>query len=267
MSLEQLLELYKDDLSEESENCLISREKLDNSMIQLKCGHKFNYESLLKDIYNHKLMFNSFERGMCRLNSFQIRCPYCRTIQNELLPYRENSCRHHGVNFRFGNINYKAKECFFSKLQDQLLDFPSSCGLNIDKTIKCNSINCLFILNSELNNIAKNKFKINFIPFKFCKNHISELKDLLLGKKMVKKHCCYMFLRGKNKGSPCNKKYSINIENEIEDNGFCKIHKKFQLKLEEKVYCKHILLRGKNKGKECGKKIISNSEYCKNHLK
>lgn len=262
MSLEQFLSLYKEEESEEIENCLISGEKLDDSFVQLNCGHKFNYNPIFKDIYNHKIFYNCSERGGSRLNNMQIRCPYCRTIQNQLLPYKKDDCRHHGINFYFGNTSNR--ECFFSKSANLNL-------LNIDKEIKCNTLNKyssnLFQLENKLNNIAKDKFKINFTSFRFCKNHCADLKDLILGKKTIRKQCQYIFIRGKNKGCLCNKNYNYNIESNDIDNGLCKLHSKKNMQNNDIVICKHILLRGKNKGKECGKKASLDSDYCKTHLK
>lgn len=34
--------------------CLITNLPLDDRFVKLKCGHKFNYEPLYKDISNHK---------------------------------------------------------------------------------------------------------------------------------------------------------------------------------------------------------------------
>jgi len=72
--------------------CLITGDKLIDHYVELKCGHKFNYIPLYNDIKNHKLKFNSLESfadGHLTMN--QIRCPYCRSKQDKLLPYIENS--------------------------------------------------------------------------------------------------------------------------------------------------------------------------------
>jgi len=81
--------------------CLISNSKLTTNFVELKCGHKFNYGSLYKDIFNHKKKFNNMEQIKTKLKQNQIRCPYCRNIQDELLPYYENFGypKEHGVNF------------------------------------------------------------------------------------------------------------------------------------------------------------------------
>ena len=88
-------ELYKSlDIEEninkiEADNniCLISNLPLTDKYIKLNCGHKFNYEPLFKDLVNHKSKFNNLEATSGRLNKNEIRCPYCRSKQSEILPY------------------------------------------------------------------------------------------------------------------------------------------------------------------------------------
>ena len=78
--------------NEPTDICLITGDKLTDHYVELKCGHKFNYIPLYNDIKNHKLKFNSLESfadGHLTMN--QIRCPYCRSKQDKLLAYIENS--------------------------------------------------------------------------------------------------------------------------------------------------------------------------------
>jgi len=91
-------ELYKSLDDEENPNkteldnnlCLISKLPLTDNFVKLVCGHKFNYIPLYNDIVNHKLKFNNMEATQGHLRSNQIRCPYCRKVQNGLLPYYDN---------------------------------------------------------------------------------------------------------------------------------------------------------------------------------
>jgi len=79
--------------------CLITNSPLTENFITLECNHKFNYTPLVNDLTNHKYKFNSMERR--RLKPTEIRCPYCRNIQTNLLPYYDNMNvnKIHGVNF------------------------------------------------------------------------------------------------------------------------------------------------------------------------
>jgi hypothetical protein len=91
-------ELYKsldDDESifktEQDNNlCLITNQALTTNYVTMNCGHKFNYIPLFKDIDNHKKNFNNMESSSGRLGKNEIRCPYCRKKQTDLLPYYEN---------------------------------------------------------------------------------------------------------------------------------------------------------------------------------
>ena len=65
--------------------CLISKEVLNDNFITLPCKHTFNYIPLYKEIILQKISVNSLETS--RLMPHQIRCPYCRLIVNNLLPY------------------------------------------------------------------------------------------------------------------------------------------------------------------------------------
>lgn len=70
-------------LDNSDEYCLISNVKLETDHVKLDCGHKFNYECIFKDVVGSK------NRGCMmdyRLQVSQIQCPYCRNIQNTLLP-------------------------------------------------------------------------------------------------------------------------------------------------------------------------------------
>ena len=68
--------------------CLITNKPLTENYITLDCKHTFNYEPLYNDVYQHKYNFYTMEPN--KLKSSQLRCPYCRQVQNKLLPYHEN---------------------------------------------------------------------------------------------------------------------------------------------------------------------------------
>jgi len=94
-------ELYKSldepDDGNELNVCLITNKPLEEDCIALSCNHKFNYDALYNDILNHKKKYNSMERLSVKVT--QIRCPYCRTIQDSLLPEKWGYKNVHGVNF------------------------------------------------------------------------------------------------------------------------------------------------------------------------
>ena len=66
------------------EKCLLTNSPLSRNYITLPCDHKFNYKPLYNEIIHSKnyQKYNKFP-----LKSYQIRCPYCRTKHNKLLPW------------------------------------------------------------------------------------------------------------------------------------------------------------------------------------
>jgi hypothetical protein len=121
-------ELYKsldeDDKNEDEDDnkkCLITNQLLTDRFVKLNCGHLFNYLPLLNDIKNHKEKFNNLEGSHTKLKQDEIRCPYCRNRQTDLLPYYEDlyADKIHGVNciIPFTNnhnyANYKHPNSFY----------------------------------------------------------------------------------------------------------------------------------------------------------
>lgn len=79
--------------------CQITGMPLIDKCVKLNCGHSFNYDAIYTEICKQKFDFHTYsveqlsfaERKKIRdlgINYF-IRCPYCRNIQSELLPYYE----------------------------------------------------------------------------------------------------------------------------------------------------------------------------------
>lgn len=73
-------------IDEDSNFCLITKEKLEPNHITLSCNHKFNYVALYHEVVNQKNKLNNMYE-ITKLLSNQIKCPYCRTTTNKLLPY------------------------------------------------------------------------------------------------------------------------------------------------------------------------------------
>jgi len=92
--------IEEDNNDDDNDMCLISNTILDDFQVKLNCGHKFNYIPLFKDLCNHKKKFNKMESNNM-VKSKEIRCPYCRNRQTELLPFHPelNLPQEHGVNF------------------------------------------------------------------------------------------------------------------------------------------------------------------------
>jgi len=88
-ALKSMQQLQSQSLTHEQlhENaCLITNEPLNAFHVKLTCGHKFNYQPLYQEVIRQKGRFgmhNYYEK----IGIHQIKCPYCRTFTNQLLPY------------------------------------------------------------------------------------------------------------------------------------------------------------------------------------
>lgn len=92
-------ELLKDESSDNTENaCLLTGMPLEKNYIKLQCSHTFNYEALFNEIHSQK-QYNEFNNS--RLNVYSIKCPYCRIVINNLLPYIPiiKNKKLHGINY------------------------------------------------------------------------------------------------------------------------------------------------------------------------
>ena len=75
--------------------CLITKENLADSSITLECNHAFNYEPLFKEVQKQKSCMNHLSniKSSEHKHAFkytQLMCPYCRNIEDTLLPYRDS---------------------------------------------------------------------------------------------------------------------------------------------------------------------------------
>ena len=66
--------------------CLISSMPLETNYINLQCGHSFNYSPIFTEVSRQKKI-NYLETQKIEKN--QIKCPYCRKVQNGLLPFHK----------------------------------------------------------------------------------------------------------------------------------------------------------------------------------
>lgn len=92
--------------------CLISNTELNIDHVKLDCGHKFNYSNIYNEVIYQKTKLST---DTVKLSIRQIKCPYCRNIQNYLLPQIKGYAAIQGVNSPLKycrclyNCNYKLK--------------------------------------------------------------------------------------------------------------------------------------------------------------
>lgn len=102
----------------DSNYCLITGEKLDKNHVTLSCNHTFNFVPLYNEVKMQKLNSSRVHYEYYGLKLNQIKCPYCRTIHNTLLPnilLNDNIKVLRGVNtpakfcMKFHGCSYKYK--------------------------------------------------------------------------------------------------------------------------------------------------------------
>tara|TARA_Y100000992_G_scaffold301412_1_gene272241 strand:- start:816 stop:1448 length:633 start_codon:yes stop_codon:yes gene_type:complete len=173
-SQEYFKKMLDSDSDEEDEigNCLISHEKLEENKVKLSCGHTFNYLPLYKEIYYQKKHRNPAEVVRLRVN--QIKCPYCRTIHNYLIPYKKME----NVSSIYG-VNSPSKYCYYENVCEYVYKRGAKKGENC-------GIRCVDT---------------------FCKTHMKYKKENTIGStnisKVSKEQCNYVLKRGPNKGKKC----------------------------------------------------------------
>ena len=129
--------------SDEDKTCLISGMKLDaENSIELECGHQFNYVPLYNEVVKSKSQ-NGLD--IRKLNVDEVRCPYCRHIQHNLLPFKPamRLKRVHGVNwihvdncFNIPNINVTLKfdgKCHHMKCLGKTYSILITSDSSVDK--------------------------------------------------------------------------------------------------------------------------------------
>ena len=70
---------------DDASRCLISGDPITRNAITLPCGHVFNYIPLYKEVRASKRQYNNYDSDP--VGRFQMKCPYCRQITNNVLPY------------------------------------------------------------------------------------------------------------------------------------------------------------------------------------
>ena len=157
--------------------CLISNETLNDTSITLPCNHSFNYIPLYKEVCRQKYKFNSLE--VKKLRSYEMKCPYCRNVIDNILPYVPNLPDVDKV--KYVNIpskySYYPNKCSYiwksGKRKDTQCGKPClkeycSCHSKYVNTI-VNKNTCKAILKT-----GKNKGKnccLNVFESGFCKKH------------------------------------------------------------------------------------------------
>ena len=132
----------------DQEICLVSQQLLTKSNIKLSCGHKFNYMPLYKEVYKQKQQNQKQQKQIqnfetCNLKINQIKCPYCRKVSDNILPYIQSECieKMYGINYPFKFCMKNVVECDWMQKnkvkcckEAQFINDNSYCKLHFIKT-------------------------------------------------------------------------------------------------------------------------------------
>jgi len=245
--------------------CLITNQPLENYSVKMKCGHKFNYLPLYKYLINYKQKFNSMESSKQKLDINEIRCPYCRFRQNELLPYYDDIC---GVK-KINGINNE----FVKNVYNIGIKNPSCC----------------YHIYNDSNDTICGKYFTGQLPDKykekdqgyFCHSHIKKTIQTIEKEEKEKMKKQIMFekqkiIEQKNKEKEEIKKIKLELKNAKPQLSKKKSNQKPKLTpndTEENIviesnttliFCQSIVKSGYNKGNHCSFKIHQNG-LCKRH--
>lgn len=171
---------------ENSKICLISHKPLKDDYITLECKHKFNYEYIYNELKNQKITYNKYETQQLRIH--QLKCPYCRNIQNKILPYLENK---NDIFPKVYGVNYPNKHCMLvneceyvfkigkRKGQRCLKDCHTKmCNFHSKNKIIKNYNTCSAVLKSGKRKGDKCSYKASINSI-FCLKHKSKKKDII----------------------------------------------------------------------------------------
>jgi hypothetical protein len=199
--IEDNLDFYKlleedDELDYNDANkCLITHDPLDNTAVTLRCNHSFNYMPLYKYVSNFKSRFNNMEQKSLKVS--QIMCPFCRQVQNELLPLPPegtNASTIHGVNAIEYSSILKGTCCY------------TETGVGSEEESSC---------------VHKFVYLAHYDNKTYCFEHRGVMKKRWEKEQKKKHKCTYLFTRGVNKGIVCGKTITQNISC-----GLCVTHSK-----------------------------------------
>lgn len=102
LNMELNMELNMNIQNDEDNKCMLTYQNLTENFITLPCKHRFNYIPLYNEVCT-KLASNNYDSD--KLHNNEIRCPYCRTKFDKLLPY----IKYNGIEKKNG-VNWPEKD-------------------------------------------------------------------------------------------------------------------------------------------------------------
>jgi hypothetical protein len=284
-----LLKSLDEDTDDDELMCKISGIPLEEKAVTLECNHKFNYEPLYKEICRQKFDFKTYDiyllskKEQLKMRELKvdyfIKCPYCRSVQFNILPYYEELGldKIYGINTldeTFGMKKQYINTNILYGSDDYTIYYY---GKPFKKGICCEN---------ENNFVCKSKY-VACIPnteLSYCTFHYrSGLKKYKLKQKQQKKE-----EKNKLKEDNLKARQKLFEEKNLQraEKGLPPLKSLPRLKpvvenivtpglpigqyvpedeQNEVKGCKQILKTGPNKGKICGCKKIYKDDVCKRH--
>jgi hypothetical protein len=184
--------------------CLITNVPLNLFHVALECGHKFNYEPLYQEVLRQKgrLGIHNYHE---KIGIYQVKCPYCRTLTNRLLP----CVGQHPVIKRLVGVNAPAAMCM-----------P---GIECSHHIKC-EVNAFYEHESKPYCLRHYKIALKTKPKPASTKPKSKSKSKSKSEsESDPAKCAAEIQTGKNKGRRCN----LNVPTESNSQPpLCKKHSK-----------------------------------------
>jgi hypothetical protein len=214
----------------------------------------------------------------CALKNKEIRCPYCRTIHKELLPYVDGYQKVHGVNFYdetqdatnyIYHSEFKQGVCAYAPTSlnptDNSIVLPQKCT---NCYVKMFQIDNKTYCSTHYSTRTREVYRANKI-----KEQMEKKKAAMLAKQKIKDEKTKAKLEEqikKKEEKLKQKAEKVNAKANKMKNENVIISSSQQQNLElveiDQTKCTQILKSGPNKGKQCGCKIVSNG-LCGRHNK
>lgn len=288
--------LEDDDNIEDKELvCQITCLPLSENHFKMNCGHVFNYDSLYTEICKQKFDFKTYtidsisHADLKRLRSanfdYFIKCPYCRSIQTDLLPYYENLpfSKKYGVNttdtaFKvMDSINHISASSASSNYTYKVYGYSFTKGICCVTKSGVHTLPCYNQWVSEIPGLKKS----------YCPNHIrvvakdykQELKEKIAQEKVTKKALEKETKLLEKEKKTLEKKTSIlekkktKLENTVikQSTNIGEFVPEHDSNLDPDLnlgqghlLCSAILKSGSRKGSNCGLKCVKNG-FCGRH--
>ena len=297
---EELYKLLDEDSEDEDTLCQITGLPLQDKSVILECNHHFNYHALYTEIYTQKIELNTYSDILSPSDQkkiddsgvdYFIKCPYCRHLQINILPYYEElgldkvygiNCLDKSLktptskrNIYGPNYNYQAKPVYgdtdyIFNMKGTTFKWGQCCQkdiYSIDNSL-CTNTYVSNIPNTDLIYCAQH-YKSALMSYKLAQKEQIMAKKLAIKKEKEEElNQRKILFEEKNaeraaKGLPQLKRLPVikkKVENVVEKGQVIHAYNSHQ----EQTGCNAILKTGPHKGKMCGCKILING-LCKRH--